>query len=233
MSILIQKDVLEIQLKNSERNYENLKDKKNNILQHLENIIRNYNSVLEGNCFYYHASLNLYPELYTKQINLFWCGQQVKKRICEIGFNAGHSAMLLLLGREQSDPIEFTVFDLGDHSYIYPCLQYIKKEFNQTDFEFIKGNSIETIPVWITENKEKLGTYDVIHIDGGHDEDCIRNDFKNCDLLIQIGGIIIIDDSDMPDIKKYIELYLYTGKYVELPVLPTLDYTHRIIQRIK
>ena len=252
-------------LEEAKNEYELLQNKKNIFLQNLENIVRQNNSVLEGNCFYRHASLSLYPVLYTKQINLFFCGKLAEKRICEIGFNAGHSSMLLLLGHELSQTLssatpefrvsvpsstppllhtlltplstqpllQFTIFDLGDHSYILPCLQYIQSQFSQVDFEFIKGDSTITIPQWMIENNDKLGTYDLIHIDGGHSEHCIKNDFLNVDLMIKVGGVVIIDDSDMPDIKKYIEKYLSSGNYVELDVLKTIDYTHRIIQKIK
>ncbi len=38
-------------------------------LEDLKKIIIDTNVPLEGNCFYTHYSLNLYPELYSKQIN--------------------------------------------------------------------------------------------------------------------------------------------------------------------
>jgi hypothetical protein len=37
-------------------------------LYDLKNIIIANNSELEGNCFYYHGTLQLFPELYTKQL---------------------------------------------------------------------------------------------------------------------------------------------------------------------
>jgi hypothetical protein len=70
-------------------------------LEGLRNLISNSNSPLEGNCFYHHQTLTIFPELFTKQINLFWCGKQGTSRVCEIGINGGHSTMLLLLGREK------------------------------------------------------------------------------------------------------------------------------------
>ena len=71
-------------------------------LDALKEIVQQSGASLEGNAFYKHESLDLYPELYTKQLNLVWCGKQACTRMCEIGFNAGHSSMLLLLGREQT-----------------------------------------------------------------------------------------------------------------------------------
>ena len=83
-----------------------LEDLKQIILEHIPE------TKFEGNSFYHHQSIREYPELYNKQLNLFWCGKQAPARICEIGFNAGHSAMLLLLA---SSATTFTVFDIGHH----------------------------------------------------------------------------------------------------------------------
>jgi len=80
---------------------------------------------LEGNIFYPHMTLNLLSTLKPKQINLFISGKQATNKICEIGFNAGHSAMVMLLGREIKQ-LEFTIFDIGRHSYTKPCYDYIQ-----------------------------------------------------------------------------------------------------------
>ena len=108
--------------------YEHKNEQKQKYLRDLKEIIVESNTPLEGNCFYYHESLNPFPELYSKQINLFWCGKQAATNLCEIGFNAGHSAMLLLLGRDRT-PLRFTIFDLGHHAYTKPCVEYIQSKF--------------------------------------------------------------------------------------------------------
>jgi hypothetical protein len=54
--------------------YESKNSEKQIYLDDLKNIIINSNTSLEGNCFYHHQSLNIYPELYSKQLNIFWCG---------------------------------------------------------------------------------------------------------------------------------------------------------------
>ena len=186
---------------------------------------------MEGNSFYTHLSLNINQDLYTKQLNLFWCGQQAITRMCEIGFNAGHSTMLLLLGREKT-PLDFTIFDIGEHPYTKPCLEYIKTQFKHVNFEYIEGNSIITIPKWIEENKEYIEKYDVVHVDGGHSDECIVNDMRNADILVKCNGIIIIDDTNMSHINKYVDLYLASGKYKELEILQTKCYPHRIIKKL-
>lgn len=197
----------------------------------LKNIIINCNSYLEGNCFYHHCSLDIFPELYSKQVNLFWCGKFANNNICEIGFNAGHSTMLMLLGRDQT-PINFTIFDIGHHRYTIPTLEYMKTKFSHVNFEYIEGDSTVTMPEWISNNKELMGKYEVVHVVGGHSEHCISNDMINADLLIKVYGVIIIDDTDGETINSYVDFYLSKGNYVEVKLLPTTGYPHRVIQKI-
>ena len=212
--------------------YESKNDEKNFILDDLKNIIIKSNVSLEGNCFYHHETLNVYSELYSKQLNLFWCGKQAVENICEIGFNAGHSTMLMLLGRNNT-PLNFTIFDIGYHPYTKPSFEYIKSKFSYVNFEYVEGDSTIIMPEWINNHKELMNKYDVIHVDGGHSENCISNDMKNSDLLVKKNGIIIIDDTNSNTINKYVDLYLSTGKYVELNLCQTYGYQHRIIQKIK
>jgi hypothetical protein len=210
--------------------YEECSSKKQELLDGLKQIVIDSNAVFEGNSFYLHATLNLYSELYTKQLNLFWCGKQAATRICEIGFNAGHSTMLMLLGRDTS-ALDFTVFDIGHYSYTKPSLEYIKSQFQHVNFEYIEGDSTITMPAWINENKQLIWSYDVVHVDGGHSEHCILNDMKNADLLVKVGGIVIVDDTNAGHINNYVNLYLSSGKYREVDVLTTYGYPHRIIQK--
>jgi len=203
------------------------KYEKEEYLNDLKNIILDSNEGLEGNCFYHNGTLNLYPELYSKQVNLFWCGKQ-GKQICEIGFNGGHSAMLLLLAGNISN---FTIFDIGYHSYTKPTFEYIQSKFTDVKFEYIEGDSTINIPEWINKDKELMYTYDVVHVDGGHSEHCISNDMKNADLLVKKNGIVIIDDTNDYTINKYVDLYISKGKYIELKLCVTEGYKHRIIKK--
>ena len=213
---------------NNKKHYESLCSEKQKILDALKGLILDSN--LENNCFYHHHSMNLYPELYSKQLNLFWCGKRAFTKIGEIGFNAGHSCMLLLLGREKT-PLQCTIFDIGVHSYTKPCLHYIKSAFQHVVFEYIEGDSTSTIPGWIKMNPIQIGTYDVIHVDGGYTEQCISNDMKHADILLKKGGIMIVNYTHMYHVHQYVDLYV-SRKYKELTVLQTKGYPHRIIQKV-
>ena len=227
-----------------EKLYRNKKNELEVHLKNIENIIYKLNEPLEGNMFYHHQSCMRWKEgdklvrcdrFLAKQTNMFWCGTTVNKKICEIGFNAGHSSLLFLLGRDLSN-LEFTIFDINRHSYTQPCFEYIKSNFSHINFEFIPGDSIIEIPKWINTNSNAHNTYDIIHIDGGHSEECINNDFKNAVKLVKKGGIIIIDDTDSKHINKYVDQYLETNNFKELHIMNTgggpNTYSHRMIQMI-
>jgi predicted O-methyltransferase YrrM len=188
-------------------------------------IINDSGELLEGNSFYRHKSTDLYPELFTKQVNLYWAGNGAKK-ICEIGFNAGHSAMLMLL----NDISEMTIFDLAEHKYTIPSFNYLKERFSNVQFEFVQGDSTLTVSNWITENPEMCGTYDVVHVDGGHTFHCIQNDMKNAMKLVRKGGMVIVDDVYIPYIQDIANSYI--GQCENVPILTTIGYTHRILRKV-
>lgn len=212
--------------------YESKNNERQVYLNDLRDIIIQSNACLEGNCFYQHTTLNAMPELYSKQLNLYWCGKQAESRICEIGFNAGHSTMLMLLGRNNT-PVDFTIFDIGHHPYTKPSFEYIQSKFPTVKFEFIEGDSTITMPNWIQTHTEQIGKYDVVHVDGGHSDHCISNDMKNADILVKMNGIVIVDDTNSPIINRYVDLYISSGRYVELDVLQTYGYPHRLIRKVK
>ena len=89
------------------------------------------------------------------------------------------------------------------------------------------------MPKWIESHPQLAGTYDVVHLDGGHSEHCILNDMKNSDILIKKGGVIIIDDTNLKHINAHVEKMLVSGKYIEIKdIVKTTQYLHRIIQKL-
>jgi hypothetical protein len=74
----------------------------------------------------------------------------------------------------------------------------------------------------------------LVHVDGGHSEHCISNDMKNANILVRLNWIIIIDDTDVNSIiNSYVDLYISKGDYIELELLKTYGYPHRIIKKIR
>ena len=233
-------DKNEIQLKSKE--YNSINNIVEDHLLNIEKILKQIDETLEGNCFYLHnwdpprtkgaLKLERYTTLLTKQINLFWACSKISKKVCEIGFNAGLSALLFLLGSNNKN-IKFTIFDIVWHNYTMPTYEYIKDKFNEVDWEFIKGDSTKEIPKWIEKNKNSINSYDLVHVDGGHEEKHISADMSSANLLVKVGGLIIIDDTMDDHINKYVDLYINNGNYEECEILKTSGYPHRIIRKIK
>jgi cephalosporin hydroxylase len=185
---------------------------------------------LEGNAFYYHNTQNRFAELTPKQMNLFWTGSQIQTRVCEIGFNAGHSALLLLSGCGEQ-PIQCTIFDIGHHTYTRPCLNYVQSQFPNANIQYIEGDSIQTMAKYIQANPTESGTYDVVHVDGGHSLECITADFAHATQLVRSGGIVIIDDTNIDYINTAVDKAIQSGLYSEIDCFPTVGYQHRLLRK--
>ena len=54
---------------------------------------------------------------------------------------------------------------------------------------------------------------------------------KNADILIKVGGILIVDDVSLTHVNDCVNSYLASGKYIEINVLTSYGYPHRIIRK--
>jgi hypothetical protein len=180
----------------------------------LEEIIKRSGEVLEGNCVYKNQTLKRVNNLESKRRNLFRAGSKAR-RICEIGFNAGHSATILALASKRTfgAESEMVLFDLGFHSYTRPCYDYLQSAIGagMSEFKIHYGDSRIMLPMWIEANKEHLGTFDLVHVDGGHTKDCAASDLLCAALLTRPGGTIIVDDIDSKKILPIVNAWTFAG----------------------
>lgn len=198
-------------------------------VQQLEDIIRTVGEPLEGNCVYEHQTLNRNAGLAAKQRNLFRAAQGAS-RICEIGFNAGHSALLFVLAANPAST--FLFFDLGEHAYTRPATSYIQTRFPTMSLEFQYGNSLTQIPRWLEANRDQQGTYDVVHVDGGHTKECITSDLLCGYLLAKPGGLVIVDDLQDKGILESVNMWVREGYLVPVGGFePTTVYPHVVLQK--
>lgn len=153
----------------------------------LSDIIKSSGERLEGNVFYEHHSSNftVNSNFQHKRLNLFYYGK-LAVDILEIGFNAGHSALLYLLANPYSK-IHF--FDLGEHQYSRLCFDYLNEKFPGR-LSVTWGDSTVTIPQY------PITLFDFIHIDGGHTRFIAESDFHNCRSLAKAHALVMIDDYD-------------------------------------
>lgn len=110
------------------------------------------------------------------------------KTVCEIGFNAGHSALLWLSANEH---LSLYSFDINHHRYTKPMAEYIQARFPKR-FAVIYGPSIMTVPV-----VAQLGLVqcDICVVDGAHTKDMAMADIFNMRMLAHDGTLLVIDDT--------------------------------------
>jgi predicted O-methyltransferase YrrM len=105
------------------------------------------------------------------------------RNMLEIGFNAGHSANLIL----QANPhLHLTSYDIGDHEYTKIGKQYIDIMFPGRH-TLVLGDSKVTVP-------KDTKKYDAFFIDGGHDYETALADILNCKVLANQSAIVLVDD---------------------------------------
>jgi predicted O-methyltransferase YrrM len=149
-----------------------------------------------------------------------------KSKICEIGVNAGHSLLLMVSTNPEA---EYLIFDLNGHAYTKPCVEYIKNAYPSTKITEIYGDSNITLKQYIDSNE--LHTFDLIHVDGGHETETVENDFNNTKHLLTENGIVIFDDYNFGNIHNVINHYVEEGvitKFTESVVETNLHYIYQV-----
>jgi len=130
-----------------------------------------------------------YSQQVPEQVNdLIKLTQYGKKRVIEIGFNAGHSAEVFL---ENNNDLELVSFDLGCHKYVEVAKEFIDNKYPNRH-TLILGDSRKTIPEYLEKNKDK---FDFIFIDGGHEYEIAKSDIQNCLQFAHSNSIVAMDDT--------------------------------------
>jgi len=152
-----------------------------------------------------------------------------KSKICEIGVNAGHSLLLMVSANPEA---EYLIFDLGGHVYTRPCVQYIKNAYPSTKITEVYGDSNITLKKYIESNE--LHTFDLIHIDGGHETATVENDFTFTQELLTKDGVVVFDDYNFGNIRTVIDSYVDKGvisEYTEDVVKTNLHFIYKLNDR--
>lgn len=193
----------------------------------LDHVVIESGEPLEGNCFYYNLSLCPSLLLENKRINLFAAANQ-SQEILEIGFNAGHSAAILLLAKPGS---RLLAFDLCEHRYTEGCFAVLADRFPDR-IDLIPGDSNTTVPLFRLENPAVY--FDLLHIDGAHDYQTATHDFMNCHSLAKNSSLIIWDDTNDRELDTLFNTFLRDQLIAErFDFLPTFTFCHRIGQVLK
>ena len=196
------------------------------ICDDLKELVEKTGELLEGNCVYHHMSFDKWDVLLDKRIN-YQKAVKEKKFICEIGFNAGHSVLAMILANPNA---HYVLFDLGTHAYARLCFEYLKKAFPQMTMEIFWGDSRKTLPVYHKKHPEAV--FDLVHIDGGHRSEVYTIDWKNSLDVTSSGSLIIFDDTDNAKINVFIDKKIDEWIVSEVAgFLKTSSYEHRILER--
>jgi hypothetical protein len=200
----------------SDRSWEPFKDEYLPHLRELLKVIKDIGEPLEGNIFYANLEANLTEELsanfFEKRRNLALFSLS-QSSILEIGFNSGFSALLLLTANKS---LRLTCVDICYHKYTIPCFNYLKTIFNDR-IQLIESNSLMAFPLINTDSYVKPNAY---IIDGGHGMDVAEADLLNVITYGDKGSIICFDDSDFPDLRVLLDIYLLKGKLIAINDVP-------------
>ena len=164
-----------------------IKKTKDFINKNLLPIIKSTGEKLEGNIFMLHETTEYTNVFLEKQINFILASsKQNIKNILEIGFNAGFSALLMLITNPN---INLTCVDICSHRYTVLCYNKMKEIFGDR-INLISGSSVDVLP------RLNGKYYGLIHIDGCHLVEIAEKDIKNSLQLCRPGTLLIMDDTD-------------------------------------
>ena len=116
--------------------------------------------------------------------------------VAETGFNAGHSAMVILRAMETYGGGILLSFDIGRHDSTRVAAEMVRTSFN--GFAFVEGDSKATLANGIVSvlNKDAALTFDLGIVDGGHDYATAKSDLDVMSSLVKPGGFVWLDDFD-------------------------------------
>ena len=115
------------------------------------------------------------------------------KRICEIGFNAGHSAFIFLASNPN---VSLVSFDLGRYPFTKVMAEHIQSLFPGR-FNIIYGDTTKTVP---EANTTLYKACDMVIVDGGHTYEVAKQDLVNMRSLANPKhNLVVFDDYPVPD----------------------------------
>ena len=171
----------------------------------LNKIVVDSKEPLEGNLFYYNLEEPVLdtpdPRYQHKRYNwgFFVLGGS---RLLEVGFNAGHSALLALTNNPD---LIYVGVDIAYHSYTVPCYQYLKSVFGDR-IQLHVGDSRKAVPA-----VADFLRFDLFHIDGGHDMAVAEADLFNITSRAAPGSRLLFDDITGPLLRILCDHYLVKG----------------------
>lgn len=126
-----------------------------------------------------------------KAFSMYWnvARGPTVRNICEVGFNAGHSAAVFLNANPQANMYSF---DIGQFPYTRGNSKLMKEIF-PTRFEYVSGPSEVTVPEFGQSRPDTK--CDIISVDGDHSTEGTFNDLVNFRKLASCRNWVLMDDA--------------------------------------
>jgi precorrin-6B methylase 2 len=172
-------------------------------------IVRHSGDFLDGNLFY----VNLAEAVEGRPSHsLRWKRENVvalsrnATRVLEVGFNAGHAALLMLL----SNPaLHITCVDRLEYAYTRACFDELAARFPGR-LELVPGDSLEVLP------RLARAHFDLVHLDGGK-EKTIAADLAALRSVVSRDHVLVIDDTQNAALNAVVQSASSTGELDEFP----------------
>ncbi|EAR50117.1 Macrocin O-methyltransferase [Oceanicola granulosus HTCC2516] len=119
----------------------------------------------------------------------------------EIGFAAGHSALLCLLA---NPTLRMTIVDPLQFAHGRACFDYLAAMFPGR-LDLVEGYSGDVLPTL------PRGQYDLVHLDGGKDK-TIESDLNMLRSLVREDHVLCIDDTQNPGLNAVVERWIAEGR---------------------
>lgn len=185
-----------------------LSDYAQTVLRNLNGIVEQTSVPVEGNLFYHHetrltADLEPDPSRAHKRRN-FLRAIAGAGHILEIGFNAGHSALLAL---DANPTLRYSGLDIAGNPWVRGAAAVMADAYLER-FEIAFADSTLDLP----RREPAAAVFDAIHVDGGHDEYVARSDIHHALRLVRPGGIVLVDDTRHPPIRAAVDDAIERGR---------------------
>jgi predicted O-methyltransferase YrrM len=117
------------------------------------------------------------------------------KLVAETGFNAGHSAVVILQAMKRYGAGRLVSFDIGQHTAVDQGEAFVNARFPNR-FTLIRGDTKHTLAPHLGDvlDADSDATLDLAIVDGGHDIETARADMVIMEALLRPGGYLWLDD---------------------------------------
>jgi predicted O-methyltransferase YrrM len=135
------------------------------------------------------------------------------KKCLEIGLAYGLSTLYILLGLNEinkNGDYKLTSIDPNQLTQWHGVgINNVEKVEEKSHHKLIKGKSYNVLPKLLNLKKK----YDLIFIDGWHTFDFTLIDFFYSDLMLKIGGYIVVDDKRHKGVNKFHQYVITNYKH--------------------